>query len=209
MKDNATISLDNETQPNETTLTDTVLCNEDMTQLSVETKKSNGLTNKQDTFALLVATGEAPSLVEAYIRSGYGERTESRKALRDNASQLAAKPLISHAIQAKREELRTKTHADLYASRRWILRRLREEANDMGSHASARIAALSLLAKASGALDSASERGDKRDQQTRDSLVEELRNRLNAIASANVIDVSPSGEETTDNALNIESEALE
>ena len=85
----------------------------------------------------------------------------------------------------------SKTHAALYASRRWILRRLREEASDDGSPASARIAALSLLAKASGALDSASERSEKRDQQTRESLVAELSSRLQAIAGDGVIEVNP------------------
>lgn len=181
---------------------------DDDTQLRVATTE-NVLTDRQDTFAMLVATGEAPSLVEAYIRAGYGERTQSRKALRDNASQLAAKPSVSSAIQAKREELRTKTHADLYASRRWILRRLREEANDMSSNANARISALSLLAKASGALDSASERSDKRDQQSRESLMEELRSRLNAIASDGVIDVTPEENEVADEALTVSEDPLE
>ena len=153
--------------------------------------ESNELTDMQKRFVILIASGEAPSFVEAYVQAGYGQGTTNRKALRDNASQLASKPYIQTAIQAAREAVEAKSHAALYASRRWILRRLREEASDDGSPASARIAALSLLAKASGALDSASERSEKRDQQTRESLVAELSSRLEAIADAEVIEVNP------------------
>lgn len=153
--------------------------------------ESNELTDMQKRFVMLIASGEAPSFVEAYVQAGYGQGTKNRKALRDNASQLANKPSIQAAIQAAREAVDSKTHAALYASRRWILRRLREEASDDGSPASARIAALSLLAKASGALDSASERSEKRDQQTRESLVAELSSRLQAIAGDGVIEVNP------------------
>jgi len=150
------------------------------------------LTDMQKRFVILIASGEAPSFVEAYVQAGYGTATKNRKALRDNASQLANKPYMQTAIQAAREAIDAKSHAALYASRRWILRRLREEASDDGSPASARIAALSLLAKASGALDSASERSDKREQQTRESLVAELTNRLQAIAGdGEVIEVNP------------------
>ena len=159
--------------------------------------ESNALTEMQQRFVMLIASGEAPSIVEAYQQAGYGTATKNRKALRDNASQLASKPYMKAAIQAAREAVDSKTHSALYASRRWILRRLREEASDDDSPASARIAALSLLAKASGALDSASERGDKRDQQTRESLAAELSSRLQAIAGDGVIEVNP----LADNAL--------
>jgi hypothetical protein len=65
------------------------------------------------------------------------------------------------------------------------------------------------LAKASGALDSASERSDKRDQQSRESLMDELRSRLNAIASDGVIDVTPEESEVSDEALTVSEEPLE
>jgi len=161
----------------------------------VEEIEGKELTDMQKRFVMLIASGEAPSFVEAYVQAGYGTATKNRKALRDNASQLASKPYMQTAIQAAREAIDAKSHAALYASRRWILRRLREEASDDGSPASARIAALSLLAKASGALDSASERSDKREQQTRESLVAELTNRLQAIAGdSEVIEVNPLGD---------------
>jgi phage terminase small subunit len=102
--------------------------------------ESSALTDKQKRFVMLIASGEVPSLVEAYIQAGYGQGTTNRKALRDNASQLANKPTVERAIQAAREAIEAKSHAALYASRRWILRRLREEANDSASPASARIA---------------------------------------------------------------------
>jgi len=162
--------------------------------------ESNELTDMQKRFVMLIASGEAPSFVEAYVQAGYGTATKNRKALRDNASQLASKPHMKDAIQAARAAIEANTHAALYASRRWILRRLREEASDDASPASARIAALSLLAKASGALDSASERSDKREQQTRESLVAELSSRLQAIAGDGVIEVNP----LADNALQVD-----
>ena len=151
-----------------------------------------GLTPKQQSFVSLIASGEVPSITEAYIAAGYGSNTSSRKALRDNASQLMAKPLIQKALQVTRREVDKKVHTEVYASRRWVLRRIREEASDMSSPPTARIAALSLLAKASGTLDSPSERQDKREHQSRESLLSELENRLSAAGGVTQIDVTPS-----------------
>lgn len=191
---------DNEAASNEEKNTEATVLETIEVLANAQGIESSALTDKQKRFVMLIASGEVPSLVEAYIQAGYGQGTSNRKALRDNASQLASSPTVELAIQAARERIEAKSHAALYASRRWILRRLREEANDASSPASARIAALSLLAKASGALDSANERSDKREQQTRESLVAELTNRLEAIAGSEVIDVTPS-DPLDDNAL--------
>ena len=50
--------------------------------------ESSELTDMQKRFVMLIASGEAPSFVEAYVQAGYGTATKNRKALRDNASQL-------------------------------------------------------------------------------------------------------------------------
>lgn len=155
-----------------------------------------GLTDMQAKFVELIASGESGSIVDAYTRAGYGEGATNRKGLRNNASQLAQSPPVARAILARREAIERETHASLYASRRWILRRLRGEASDEDSPASARIQALNLLAKASGALDSAVERSTKRSQQSREALLAELNNRLSAAASAQEIDVTPDDDDT-------------
>jgi hypothetical protein len=191
---------DNEDMNNETTRDEATQPDALQPVAYAQDIESNELTDMQKRFVMLIASGEAPSFVEAYVQAGYGQGTKNRKALRDNASQLASKPHMKDALQAARAAIEANTHAALYASRRWILRRLREEASDDGSPASARIAALSLLAKASGALDSASERSEKRDQQTRESLVAELSSRLQAIAGDEVIEVNP----LADNALQVD-----
>ena len=98
-------------------------------------------------------------------------------------------------IAERREAIAKQTLAPMIASRRYVLQRLREEADNPESPANARVAALSLLAKATNALGDAPE-SDKRSDASDEELAQELEARLAALLpDDDCIDVTESAEE--------------
>ena len=144
-------------------------------------KQAKRLTTKQRAFVEAVASGDHPTQVEAYLAAGYSSEGE-RKTAREAASRLANNSNIAATIEERTVAIGRESALGMIASRRYVLRRLREEADDPASPASARIAALSLLAKASGALDDASDRESKRSSATEADLLSELEARLRTLA---------------------------
>lgn len=107
------------------------------------------LTPKQAAFARLVARGVG--LSEAY-RQCYSTRANGT-SLRVQAWRLSRNPKVAQRIEELREgSLQAKLDND-DLTLRWIMGRLREEATDMGSPASARVRALEILGKAHGLFD--------------------------------------------------------
>lgn len=140
--------------------------------------KTRKLTPKQKRFVEVVATGDTATLVSAYTEAGYGTDGAKRSTLRTGASRLAKAPHVAPMIEERREQIEQQTHSGMIASRRYVLARLREEADDRDSPASARITALALLAKASGALEDAVDREAKRASASESELLAELEARL-------------------------------
>ena len=145
-----------------------------------KTKKKK-LTTKQRAFVNEVASGDHSTQVDAYVAAGYSNAGK-RKTVKEAASRLAADSNVVATIEERTEAIERKAAMGMVASRRYVLRRLREEADDPASPASARITALSLLAKASGALDDASDRESKRSNASEEDLLSELEARLRTIA---------------------------
>ena len=145
-----------------------------------KTKKKK-LTTKQRAFVNEVASGDHATQVDAYLAAGYSSAGK-RKTAKEAASRLAADSNVAATIEERTQAVERQAAMGMIASRRYVLRRLREEADDPTSPASARITALSLLAKASGALDDAGDRESKRANATESDLLAELEARLRTIA---------------------------
>ena len=148
----------------------------------------------QEQFADAIATGSSPTLTAAYIEAGYATTTPKRSSIHVNASQLAANPKVVQRVEEKKADLERRSHVGMIASRRYVLQRLREEADNPDSPANARVAALSLLAKATNALGEAPE-SDKRSDASDEELAQELEARLAALLpDDDCIDVTESAE---------------
>lgn len=150
--------------------------------------KGKRLTAKRKAFVEAVASGDAPTLTQAY-RESYNADGLSPGALYVEASRLAKDPKVSLSIEERRAQLDAQAGAAQAGGRRYVLRRLREEADNLESRASERISALALLAKASGALDQGSPE-ERRANATESDLISELEARLEAYIEA-PLDVSP------------------
>jgi hypothetical protein len=147
-----------------------------------KTRKLNKrLTAKQERFVEEVASGDNATLVESYEKAGYTMKGKRRSAT-NQASRMTRNPYIAPAIEERERAVAQEARAGMIASRRYVLQRLREEADNLDSRASERISALALLAKASGALDDASERESKRSTATEAELAAELQARLHAMS---------------------------
>jgi len=152
-------------------------------------KKSRRLTRKQEKFAEAVASGSSPTLTSAYTEAGYGDNGKG-STLRTNASRLSKNTHVAPIIEERRQAYTAQAAASLAGSKRYVLQRLREEADDPNSRASERISALALLAKASGALDDAKDRETKRIGSSESDLIAELHNRLSPYVEE-PLDVTP------------------
>ena len=146
------------------------------------------LTSKRKAFVEAVASGDAPTLTEAY-REAFDAEGSSPRTAKNEASRLARDPYIAPAIEERRAQIDASSGAAQAGGRRYVLRRLREEADNLDSRASERISALALLAKASGALDQGSPE-ERRASSTESDLIAELEARLEAYIEA-PLDVSP------------------
>jgi len=148
------------------------------------------LTPKRRAFVEKVASGEAPTLAQAY-RDTYSAEGFAPHALHVEASRLAKHPDVALCIEERRRVLDARSGAKVAGGKAYVLRRLREEADDMDSPANARINALSLLAKASGALEDAVDREAKRASASEAELLAELEARLSHLyPDIGAIDVS-------------------
>jgi len=158
------------------------------------TKKRRRLTPKQEKFIEAVASGSEPTLTSAYTGAGYQSGGKG-STLRTNASRLAKKTHVAPIIEERKAAYTAKAAASLAGSKSYVLQRLREEADNLDSRASERISALALLAKASGALDDAKERKDRRIGATEQELLTELHTRMSQYIEA-PLDVTPEGVDT-------------
>jgi hypothetical protein len=147
------------------------------------------LTPKRRAFVEKVASGDSPTLAQAY-RETYSAEGFTPHALHVEASRLAQHPDVALSIEARRRALDARSGAKLAGGKAYVLRRLRELADAPETPPSAAVSALALLAKASGALDDAVDREAKRASATEDDLLNELEARL-AAYSEPAIDVTP------------------
>jgi len=147
------------------------------------------LTARQEAFARRVALGDDATLVGAMESAGYSVEG-SAGTLRNEASRLARHPYIAPAIEAHRAAVTAHEVRQPAGGKAYVLRRLREEADDPDSPPNARIQALALLARASGALEDASDREAKRYGATEEELMSELAARLDAYVEE-PLDVTP------------------
>ena len=152
-------------------------------------KKRRRLTQKQERFVEAIASGDAPTLVQAYTDAGYADKSNPA-TLRKNASRLANKTHVVPTLEERKAAYKAKAEASTSASKAYVLRRLREEADNADSRASERISALALLAKASGALDDAVDREGKRSTANENELASELMQRLSVYVEE-PLDVTP------------------
>jgi len=135
------------------------------------------LSAKRRAFIERVASGEAPTLAQAY-RESFDAEGSAAATVHTEASRLARDPQVAPSIEQRRRALEARSGAKLAGGKAYVLRRLREEADDRDSPASARITALALLAKASGALEDAVDREAKRASASEAELLAELEARL-------------------------------
>ena len=146
-------------------------------------------TAKRRAFVERVASGEAPTLAQAY-REAFDADGSNAATIHTEASRLARDPQIAPSIEARRRALEARSGAKVAGGKAYVLRRLRELADAPETPPSAAVSALALLAKASGALDDAVDREAKRASATEDELVAELAARLADYADE-PIDVTP------------------
>jgi len=147
------------------------------------------LSAKRRAFVEAVASGEAPTLADAY-RDAFDAEGSTPATIHTEASRLARDPQITPSIEARRAALDARSGAKQAGGKAYVLRRLREEADDPESPPNARIQALALLARASGALEDASDREAKRSGATEEELMSELAARLDAYVEE-PLDVTP------------------
>ncbi len=152
-------------------------------------KKRKRLTPKQEAFAEAVASGDANTLTGAYREAGYGSDEAKPHTLHCNASRLAAHTDVAPRIAEHQEAIARSIEAKHAGGRRWVLKRLQEEASDPDSTPNARVAALGQLAKATGLHDERSAE-EKRASSTEEELIAELNARL-APYLDQPVDVSP------------------
>ena len=152
-------------------------------------KKGKRLTAKQERFAEAVATGEASTFTDAYRIAGYVSENAKPHGVHVNASKLANHTDVSLRIEERQDAIARSIEAKHAGGRRWVLKRLQEEASDPDSTPNARVAALGQLAKATGLHDERSSE-EKRASSTEDELIAELNARL-APYLEQPIDVSP------------------
>jgi hypothetical protein len=152
-------------------------------------KKRKRLTPKQEAFADAVATGDANTLTDAYREAGYSHENMKPQVLWNEASKLANNPEVSVRIEERQDAIARSIEAKHAGGRRWVLKRLQEEASDPDSTPNARVAALGQLAKATGLHDERSAE-EKRASSTEEELIAELNARL-APYLEQPIDVSP------------------
>ena len=146
------------------------------------------LTPKRKAFVEAVASGDAPTLTEAY-REVYSADGFTTHALHVEASRLAQNPEVSLSIEERRAQLDAQAGAQQAGGRRYVLRRLRELSDAPDTPPSAAVSALALLAKASGVLDQSTPE-ERRANATESDLVAELEARLEAYIEE-PLDVSP------------------
>lgn len=147
------------------------------------------LSAKRRAFIERVASGDSPTLAQAY-RESFDAEGSAAATVHTEASRLARDPQVAPSIEERRRALEARSGAKVSGGKAYVLRRLREVCDAPETPASAVVSALALLAKASGALDDAVDREAKRASATEDQLVAELAARLDAYADP-VIDVTP------------------
>ena len=141
-------------------------------------KRKHALTPKQRAFVEAVASGDAANLTEAYRMAGYESEGSKSSTLHTSASRLARNPHVEPSIEERRVAIAKETQANVAASRRWVLQRLRMESENEDSPANARVSALALLARASGALNFEENENERRKNASEDELVAELEAKL-------------------------------
>lgn len=143
-------------------------------------KGSEGLTAKQEAFAVKVSEGT--TLADAY-RHAYSAENMQAASIHVEACKLMANPLIALRVNALIEVKRVKSSHDAARIKASVIERLQIEANDTKNPASVRVRALELLGK----MTDVSLFVDKvetttHDARTPDEITEELKSRLAKIA---------------------------
>lgn len=142
------------------------------------------LSARQECFAECVANGDTASAAYRYAYSVPSTEIPSQVGAR--ASVLMRTPQVAWRIKTLKAERDSKLLRDRDKTQRYVIDKLQQIIELPGSHHSARVHALTLLAKASGLFDGAENGANARaDKRSAAELERELRDRLGALLGEN------------------------